>query len=50
MIWPFVIAAVLMFAIATADIAVTLYYLFRFILNERATDPRPNALLFITNK
>ncbi|PPR05785.1 hypothetical protein CVT26_010159, partial [Gymnopilus dilepis] len=49
MIWPFVIAAVLMFAIATADVAVTLYYLFRFILNERAADPRPKALLFITN-
>ncbi|KAF8908168.1 hypothetical protein CPB84DRAFT_1843624 [Gymnopilus junonius] len=50
-IWPFVIAAVLMFGIATADIAVTLYYLFRYILNGQVTlDPRPKALFFITNK
>ncbi|KAF8960652.1 hypothetical protein BDZ97DRAFT_1922027 [Flammula alnicola] len=50
--WPFITIAVLMFTIATADITLALFFLFRCILNDEEVpvlNPYPMALFFITN-
>ena len=51
--WPFIVISLFMFTVATADISLSLVFLFNRLLKGRALPvlhPHPKLLFFLTNK
>lgn len=50
--WPLILLMIGMYAISTADISLSAFYLFRYVLNgdqAPTLQPRPSVLFFVSN-